>query len=335
MNYWTQPPTVVVEAAAARSTTSTARARCRGRRRSALGSRWPPDRFAGRGFVEWRRHRPVLGRRAGCGRVPGRRRRRTVDRPRWRYSHARGDPAAERRAVGPCRIGGGPRTGTRSRRSVPGHTGSAGQGRFRAGNRRRPWRSRRGASTRHDPRRSPPGRRGPGAGSGRTVAAHPILPSAATSAPSYPGRPPGPGLPPTGAPACAPHPPPRSTPPSRRPGRRAAPLPASANRRPAPPVPPRKPPPSGSPRVARPPRATGSSRWAVPCGPRSRSTAGGLPDRRHGRVRRRPLVPTARDQRRCAGVAAGRLMCRSTDTARPSYPTHRHRTAVSGWLGRR
>ena len=28
-------------------------------------------------------------------------------------------------------------------------------------------------------------------------------------------------------------------------------------------------------------------------------------------------------------------MCRSTDTARPSYPTHRHRTAVSGWLGRR
>jgi hypothetical protein len=28
-------------------------------------------------------------------------------------------------------------------------------------------------------------------------------------------------------------------------------------------------------------------------------------------------------------------MCRSTDTARPSYPTRRHRTVGSGWLGRR
>ena len=242
-------------------------ARSRARRCSALGRR-----FAGRWFVEWRQPRPVLGPRAGCGRVPEHDRRRTVGRPQWRFRHARGDPATERR---------GARAVSDRRRYPDGHPGpsirtrthrSAGQGRFPEPppTVAIPPRCLDQARSPSESTRAPRAGRRERSDGGRD----PILPSAATSAPSYPGHPPGPGVPPTGAPACALHPPLHSTPPSRRPGRRAPPLPASANRRPAPPVPPRMPPPSGCPRDARPPRATGSCRWAVPCGPRSRRTRG-------------------------------------------------------------
>ena len=269
MNYWTQPPTVVVEAASARSTTSTAplgAAGAVGARSGAGGA----GRFAGRWFVEWRRRRPVVGRRAGCGRVPGR-------RP---APHRR--PAAVAVQARPRRSGRRTASGraVSDRRRYPdGHPGpsirtrthrSAGQGRFPEPppTVAIPPRCREQARSPSESARAPRAGRRERSDGGRD----PILPSAAASAPSSPGHPPGPGVPPTGAPACAPHPPPIDT----------AEPPARAPRTPAPGVgeppprrgPPRKPPPSGRPRDARPPRATGSCRWAVPCGPRSRRTRG-------------------------------------------------------------
>ncbi len=171
MNYWTQPPTVVVEAAAAGSTATTrlGAAGAVGVRPGAGGLR---TGSAAEGSSSGGGIDPSATDRAGRGRIPGRRGRRTVRRPPGRYSHARGYRAGERRAAGPSRIGGDPRTGARSRRPVPGHTDRPAGHRRRAGNRCRPRRSRRCSSNRHDPRRSPPERRGPGARIGRTVAAH-------------------------------------------------------------------------------------------------------------------------------------------------------------------
>ena len=272
MNYWTQPPTVVVEAASARSTTSTAPLGRRGRRRSALGRRWRPDRFAGRWFVEWPRRRPVLGRRAGCGRVTGRRpapHRRPAAvavqaRPRRSGRRtARGRAVSDRRRYPDGHPG--PSIRTRTHRS-------AGEGRF------------------PEP---PPTVAIPPRGRRTSTIPVGVRPGAEGRAPGAVGRWPrsdpsvGGERPPRRTRATRPargcrrlaHRPAHRTRHSTRPaepppGRRAAPLPASANRRPAPPVPPRKPPPNGWPQDARPPRATGSCRWAVPCGPRNRRTRG-------------------------------------------------------------
>ena len=333
MNYWTQPPTVVVEAASARSTTSTAPLGAAG----AVGAR------SGAGGV--RTGSPADGSSSGRGvdpssaAVPARSGSRTspVAAPSAGGSGGAGTPAE----IGPPNGEGSGRVGSAA---VPGRAPGAvdpyadtpvGRRRDGSRNRRRPWRSRRGASNKHDPRRSPPGRRGPGAGCGRTVAA----------IRSFRRR----RRPPRGTRATRPargcrrlaHRPAHRTRHSTRHRRAAgsgAAHPRSRRRRTAAP---RRRSRRGSRRRAggrgtlglRGPRDPADGRCGAAHGAGAR--AGGLPDRRHRRVRRRPLVPAAGDQRRCAGVAAGRLMCRSTDTARPSYPTHRHRTAGSGWLGRR
>ena len=326
MNYWTQPPTVVVEAASARSATSTA----------ALGAAGADAVRAGAGT-------PTGGSPSGGGLDPSSAAAPAVvgfpnstgAAPSAGRSGGTGTPAEIRPPNGERSgrsIGGSSRTGTRARRSVRGHTGRPARDGSR--NRSRPWRSRRGAATKHDPGRSPPGRRGPVAGSSRKVAAVRSFRRRRRRPPRRPratARPGGAadwrtGLRPAPATPLDTAEPPARAPRSPRSRRRRTAAPRRRSRR-------------GRRHRAdgrgthglRGPRdpADGRRRAAHGAGAR----AGRLPDRRHGRLRRRPLVPAAGDQRRCAGVAAGRLMCRSTDTARPSHPTHR--TAVSGRLDRR
>ncbi len=270
MNYWTQPPTVVVEAASARSTTSTAPLGAAG----AVGAR--------SGGASGQVRRPVVRRVA----------------------------AASTRRRPPCRLRSGSRTSTgaapssgrRGGAGTPAEIGPPnGERSGRVGSAAVPGRAPGAVDPYAD---APVGRRGtvpgtaadrggPAAGPRTSAIPVGVRPGAEGRAPGAVGRwprsdpsvgggvrpvVPGPPARPGGAAdwrtglRTAPATPP--TPPSRRPGRRAPPLPASANRRPAPPVPPRKPPPSGWPRDARPPRATGSCRWAVRCGPRSRRTRG-------------------------------------------------------------
>ena len=267
MNYWTQPPTVVVEAASARSATSTASLGGRGRRWSALGRVAVRRPVVRRVAAASTRRRPPCRLRSGSRTRPAPHRRPAAvavqARPR--------DPAAERRAVGPCRIGGGTRTGTRGRRSVRGHTGRPARDGSR--NRRRPWRSRRGAANKRDPRRSPPGRRGPGAGAvGRWPRSDPSVGGGVRPVvPGPPARPGGAADWRTGLRTAPATPLDTAEPPARAP---RTPAPGVGEPPPRAAVPPRKPPPSGWPRDARPPRATGSCRWAVRCGPRSRRTRG-------------------------------------------------------------